>query len=123
MVEGKMKRLLQAEGLALFVGSLFAYKWLGGSWLMFAVLFLVPDISFAGYVFGKRLGAILYNIMHSTVGPFLLAGLSWWLGPDILPSVTAAVAVIWFAHIGADRALGYGLKYASGFKDTHLGKL
>jgi len=33
------------------------------------------------------------------------------------------IALIWFAHIGIDRALGYGLKYTSGFKDTHLGRL
>ncbi|MCS4316879.1 hypothetical protein M2407_001178 [Serratia sp. BIGb0234] len=32
-------------------------------------------------------------------------------------------ALIWGAHIGFDRALGYGLKYASGFADTHLGGL
>jgi uncharacterized protein DUF4260 len=31
-----------------------------------------------------------------------------------------AVSLIWIAHVGADRALGYGLKYPSGFKDTHL---
>jgi hypothetical protein len=28
---------------------------------------------------------------------------------------------IWLAHIGADRALGHGLKYATAFGDTHLG--
>jgi hypothetical protein len=30
------------------------------------------------------------------------------------------VTLIWIAHIGVDRALGYGLKYPSSFKDTHL---
>ncbi|MFP5406506.1 MAG: DUF4260 family protein, partial [Gammaproteobacteria bacterium] len=28
------------------------------------------------------------------------------------------LALVWAAHIGADRALGYGLKYGSGFGDT-----
>jgi Domain of unknown function (DUF4260) len=123
MVEGVLKRVLQAEGLALLIGGVLVYNWLGNSWWMFAVLFFVPDLSFLAFVLGPRPGAIVYNIMHSTLGPFLLAGFSWWLGPQILTSITAAVAAIWFAHIGFDRALGYGLKYASGFKDTHLGRL
>ena len=33
------------------------------------------------------------------------------------------VALVWFAHIGMDRALGYGLKYDTDFKDTHLGRI
>jgi hypothetical protein len=33
------------------------------------------------------------------------------------------IAMIWLAHIGFDRALGYGLKYASGFGFTHLGRI
>jgi Domain of unknown function (DUF4260) len=123
MVEGGMKRLLQAEGLALLLGAIAAYQWLGSSWVMFAVLFLAPDLSFAGYLLGPRYGSIVYNIMHSTIGPLVLGGFSWWFGPDILTSITASVAAIWLAHIGLDRAIGYGLKYASGFKDTHLGRL
>jgi hypothetical protein len=123
MVEGRMKRVLQLEGLALFVCALLAYQLLGASWWMFAMLSLVPDLSFLAYLLGPRVGAIVYNVMHSTVGPFLLAGFSWWLGPDILTSITASVAAIWFAHVGFDRMLGYGLKYTSGFKDTHLGRL
>jgi hypothetical protein len=27
------------------------------------------------------------------------------------------------AHIGIDRALGYGLKYSAGFGFTHLGRI
>ena len=34
-----------------------------------------------------------------------------------------AVALIWLAHIGIDRALGYGLKYEAGFGFTHLGRI
>jgi hypothetical protein len=30
------------------------------------------------------------------------------------------IALIWFAHIGTDRFLGYGLEYPTRFKDTHL---
>jgi hypothetical protein len=33
------------------------------------------------------------------------------------------VALIWIAHIGLDRMLGYGLKYGTSFVDTHLGRV
>jgi hypothetical protein len=36
---------------------------------------------------------------------------------------TVRVALIWAAHIGMDRALGYGLKETSGFTRTHLGRV
>lgn len=123
MVEGGVRRVLQIEGAALLAGALVAFHWLGTSWWMFVVLFLGPDLSFLGYLLGPRIGAFTYNVMHSTIGPFILAGLAWWSGPDILGAILASVAAIWFAHIGFDRMIGYGLKYASGFKSTHLGKL
>jgi Domain of unknown function (DUF4260) len=123
MLEGSMKRLLQLEGAVIFAGGLMAYHWLGSSWWMFVVLFLAPDLSFSGYLLGPRFGAIAYNLLHSTIGPFLLAAVSWWMEPQIITLITGSTAAIWFAHIGLDRALGYGLKYSSGFKDTHLGKL
>ena len=34
-----------------------------------------------------------------------------------------SLAMIWLAHIGIDRALGYGLKYQTGFAFTHLGRI
>jgi hypothetical protein len=33
------------------------------------------------------------------------------------------LALIWSAHIGIDRLLGYGLKYPTAFKETHLGRV
>lgn len=39
-----------------------------------------------------------------------------------VPALLCA-ATIWCAHIGFDRALGYGLKYAEGFGFTHLGRI
>ena len=108
--------LLHLEGAAVLVFSVFAYRWNGGGWIQFALLFLVPDISMIGYVRNVRLGSIFYNAVHTYVGPFLLAGFSvagrnqTWL----------QLALIWFAHIGLDRMLGYGLKYPTRFKDTHL---
>ena len=37
--------------------------------------------------------------------------------------VATKVALIWLAHTGADRLFGYGLKYPTAFKDTHLSRV
>jgi hypothetical protein len=34
--------------------------------------------------------------------------------------VAVELALVWLVHVGADRALGYGLKYPTRFEDTHL---
>ena len=127
MVAGVPKLILRAEGLALFLAALFSYHLMGGSWWMFAALILVPDLSFIGYVFGAKIGSIAYNALHSTIGPLLLACLGWLVDQEntmhILRDLCSFTALIWLAHIGFDRAVGSGLKYASAFKDTHLGRL
>jgi Domain of unknown function (DUF4260) len=108
--------LLHLEAAAVLTASLFAYRTYHGSWLLFAVLFLAPDISMIGYLLNARVGATSYNAIHTYVGPFLLAGYALWMArPTAL-----LVALIWVAHIGFDRMLGFGLKYPSRFKDTHL---
>ena len=84
---------------------------------MFAMLFLAPDASFAGYLGGPRIGAAVYNVAHSYVGPLILAGTLLGTGTGL------PLAFLWAAHIGFDRALGYGLKYPSAFADTHLGRI
>ncbi len=35
-------------------------------------------------------------------------------------SLFVSLALVWFAHIGFDRMVGYGLKYPTDFFDTHL---
>ena len=125
-VAGNVRVLLRLEGLLLFTGALLLYAHAGGSWMLFAALILVPDLSFAFYLFGARAGAAAYNAMHMTVGPIVLALASQLdLAQYGLASahLFLPVALIWFAHVGFDRALGYGLKYASGFGDTHLGAI
>ena len=119
MATGGVKLTLQLEGLALFLGALVAYWFTGGNWWLFVILFFVPDLSFIGYLAGANIGAKTYNALHSTIGAFILAALGLWLGNILIQHI----AIIWFAHIGFDRAIGYGLKYASGFKDTHLGEI
>jgi hypothetical protein len=116
---GGVRALLRLEGVALLAVALLLYRHSQSSWLLFAELSLLPDISFAGYLFGSRAGATAYNAAHSTLGPVALAAFAIATGMQ-LPFV---LALIWTAHVGFDRALGYGLKYASGFRDTHLGHI
>jgi hypothetical protein len=118
-VAGLPRLLLRLEGAAWFALALFLYPKVADSWALFAVLFLVPDLSMAGYLAGPRLGAIAYNAAHVTLGPIALAIVGF-LYPAVL---LIALALIWVAHIGFDRALGYGLKYEAGFRFTHLGRI
>jgi hypothetical protein len=83
------------------------------------MLILTPDIAFLGYLGGPKVGAIVYNAAHSWIGP-VVAGAAGWLLPK---PVVVSLALIWAAHIGVDRALGYGLKHRTGFSDTHLGRI
>ncbi|TWG50077.1 MULTISPECIES: DUF4260 domain-containing protein [unclassified Aminobacter] len=114
-----MKIVLRLEQLALLVLFVALYAQSGASWWLFAILFFAPDLSFAAYLAGARIGAVVYNAMHSWIGVVLLAGASWLIDWQLGYSV----AIIWAAHIAFDRAQGYGLKYETGFKDTHLGRI
>jgi len=110
---------LRAEGLAVLLFSILLYAQFGRGWLFFVLLLLVPDVSMLGYAAGAHTGALAYNLVHSYVAPLLLAGAAL-----LLDQGTALMlALIWSAHIGMDRALGYGLKLPSGFQDTHLGRI
>jgi hypothetical protein len=113
------RRLLHLEGLAVLVGALALYFDAGYGWLLLVVLLLAPDLSMVGYLGGPRAGALIYNLAHTYAGPIAL-GLVGVLG-DV--ELATQLALIWLAHIGLDRMLGYGLKYPTGFKDTHLGRV
>jgi len=108
---------LRLEGVVILAASVALYAAWGFSWPLFALLLLVPDISMVGYLKDRWLGALAYNVGHSYLLPAALA--TFGLLRDAPAAV--AVAVIWFAHIGMDRALGFGLKRSTGFHDTHLG--
>ncbi len=118
-VTGTVRILLQLEGLALLASMVLVYALWGGSWWIFALLLLLPDISLAAYLAGPGTGAIVYNAAHSTVIPAALAALGLALSQPLMVSL----AIIWLAHIGMDRAVGYGLKYQAGFGFTHLGRI
>jgi len=114
-----VRNTLRLEGLLVLAVCVAAYQHLHLGWGRFALCFLLPDLSFAGYLLGKKAGALCYNLAHSYVGP-ALCGLLFILGGNV---AWLMAALIWSAHIGFDRALGYGLKYATDFTDTHLGRL
>jgi len=118
-VEGVPRILLRIEGAALAAAAVYTYYRIGANWWLFAALILAPDLSMVAYFGGTRLGAIAYNAFHVTLGPLICAALGL-----LLPSFDLiSIALIWLAHIGADRALRYGLKYAAGFGFTHLGRI
>lgn len=111
--------LLRLEGLAAAAVSALLYTRTGVSWWLFAALWFAPDLSMLGYLASPCRGARVYNAFHTYVVPVLLAIPAWLLHKN----VALAVALIWINHIGVDRLLGFGLKYADGFSFTHLGMM
>lgn len=116
---GAVRLQLRLEGLAAFAAALLLYGAAGFSWPLFAVFFLGPDLSMLFYFAGPRIGAFAYNFAHSFALALMLALAGFFAG---VPGATAG-GLILIAHIGFDRMLGYGLKYPSGFGDTHLGHI
>jgi hypothetical protein len=116
MVDRLPSLLLRVEGLAMALGALALYFHLGFGWVLLVVFALAPDLSAVGYAFGPRVGAVLYDIAHCEALPVLVAVIGILHGAD----GHIQVALIWLTHIGVDRAAGYGLKYPTAFKDTHL---
>jgi hypothetical protein len=108
--------ILRVEGIALFGAATAAYFALEAPLWLFVVLALAPDLSMLGYLAGPRTGSSLYNAFHTYVAPIAVGAVSFVVG--VTPLVW--IALIWTAHIGVDRAIGYGLKYPTGFKHTHL---
>lgn len=118
-VSGTPRLLLRLEGLALLTAAIVGYRELHGSWWLFALLLLIPDVALAAYAAGPRVGAFTYNAFHSYLAPALLAALAYAVSrPSLWP-----FCLIWLAHIGMDRALGLGLKFNTAFRDTHLGRV
>jgi hypothetical protein len=108
--------LLRLEGLAVLAGALALYFDSGYGWLLLLLLFLAPDLSMLGYLGGPALGALTYDAVHTYAFPVALGVIGVLAGSD----PATQIALIWLGHIGLDRLLGYGLKYPTGFRDTHL---
>lgn len=111
-----MNIILRLENFALAVIALYAYHVFGFSWATFGIFILAPDLAMLGYLINPKIGAICYNIAHSWILACGLILTAYLLQNDIL----MIAGLILAAHIGIDRAIGYGLKHYSGFKDTHL---
>jgi hypothetical protein len=118
-VSGGLRTLLRFEGLTLFAGMTLLYAIWGGYWWIYVIFFFAPDLSFLGYLAGPKVGAVVYNTAHSYMAPMTLMT----TGLALTSPLTLSIAMIWLAHIGFDRTLGYGLKYFAGFGFTHLGRI
>jgi hypothetical protein len=111
-----LREMLRIEGICELIVALALYAHVSGSRVTFAIVFFGPDLALLGYLINARIGAVAYNTTHSYIGPALLALAGLTFAPLALP-----FALIWAAHIGFDRTLGYGLKSRVGFAQTHLG--
>ena len=111
--------ILRAEQVASFATGVVLWFVNGGPPLLLIPALLAPDLSMVGYLRGPGLGAITYNAVHHFVLALALLGLGAWLSVGWLLLAGAAV----LAHVGMDRALGYGLKLPTDFRDTHLGRI
>lgn len=116
---GQVQRLLRVEALAIFAASTTLFFVSGGEVWMFAALFFAPDLSLVGYAASRKAGAALYNAVHSYALHAVLAVAGVLIGPATLWQA----ALILMAHAAFDRSLGFGLKYAAGFRHTHLGTI
>src|SRR5690625_2075263 len=114
-----VKKWVHLEGLIIFVFMMYFYSLHDFNWWIFFLFLLVPDISMVAYIINNRMGAMIYNIVHTyTMSiPILLLGLIMENNFFIMSGI------IWSAHIGIDRLFGYGLKYKTAFQDSHLQKL
>jgi hypothetical protein len=110
--------LLRAEALCVLSASCGAYHLLfPHHWVMFACLFLVPDLSLLTYARGPNaVASIVYNMIHS----YVLPGLLGILAVPFRSALLGEVSLIWIGHISLDRVLGYGLKYPTSFQFTHI---
>ncbi|KPH81953.1 DUF4260 domain-containing protein [Bosea vaviloviae] len=118
-VQGAPRLLLRVEALMLGLLSIWLFHRSGASWWLFGSLILAPDLTMLGYLAGPRFGAACYNAGHTLLWSGLLVIIGW----GTQAPLAVALALIWAAHIGIDRAIGYGLKYPGAFNHTHLGSI
>ena len=111
--------ILRAEQLAICAAGIGLWMANGGTPWFLMPAWLLVDLSMVGYLGGPRLGSITYNAAHNVVLPMVLIGLAWWTATAWLLLASA----VFITHVGLDRALGYGLKLPSDFRDTHLGRI
>jgi hypothetical protein len=116
MAERLPRWLLHLEGAVVAVAAVALYFHLDYRWWLLVVLALAPDLSMVGYAAGPVVGAVAYDVAHTYAIPVALAV----VGVLADAELAVQIALVWAAHIGVDRAIGYGLKYPTGFQETHL---
>ena len=114
---GGVRTLLRLEGFCVMLVALLSYSHYGMGWKVFAIFFFAPDLAFFGYFAGPSVGACIYNAAHSYIGATFILVLGFVFGFH----VAVVAGMIWCAHIGFNRLLGYGLKYSCRVGMTHLG--
>jgi len=114
-----MKNLLRLEEFFLFGLALFLFTQLDYGWGWYALLFLAPDLSIAGYLANPRVGAWTYNLIHHKG----LAVALYILGYVFSVQWLMLMGTILLGHSSLDRVFGYGLKYPDAFQNTHLGRI
>lgn len=108
--------LLRLESLALLAGTLAVYSRVAPDWLLFALLLFAPDVAMIGYLRDVKTGSTIYNLGHTLAFSLALVA----IGAAAASTLAVQLGLIWTAHIALDRVLGYGLKYPTTFKDTHM---
>lgn len=114
-----MKTVIKLEELGLFVFGIYLFSLLNYQWWWFLILILAPDLSMSGYIINTKTGAFLYNLFHHRG----VAVLVYILGCYLRIEIVQLIGIILFSHSAMDRIFGYGLKYETGFKYTHLGEI
>jgi hypothetical protein len=108
--------LLRSEGVALLAMATLLYGRYGRSWWLFVALLPAPDLGLLGNLRSRQAGAVAYDLIHTDLPPAALALVGVVTGSGL----AVALALVWFADIGMDRALGLGLQYPDGSGRTHL---
>lgn len=114
-----MKTVIKLEELGLFIFGIYLFSLLNYQWWWFPALILAPDLSMFGYVINTKAGAFSYNLFHHRG----VAVLVYILGCYLRIEIVQLIGIILFSHAAMDRIFGYGLKYETGFKYTHLGEI
>lgn len=115
----KIKYILQLEGAAILSLAIYLFAKSNGSWWMFGLLLLSTDLAMILYLFGLKIGTFSYNLVHNYILPVGMVI----FGLHFANELAVQLSLIWFAHIGMDKMVGYGLKYSTGFKHTHFEKV
>ncbi|PIE93956.1 hypothetical protein CO726_17225 [Bacillus fungorum] len=113
------KRIVHFEGLVVFLAAIYTYSLYEFSWIIFLVFLLAPDLSMLAYRINNQVGANIYNLFHTYIISILIVIIGIFFKIDTV----IMIGLIWTAHIGMDRMFGYGLKYETDFKDTHIQRL